>query len=349
MGLAPVELKGLQGNNPFDFLAALGIQVAFEHSVEQPRLWWSEGSIPTALVSSGFESDRIAEQARNALRNWLQGTGLDPKDDDGAWLKGGTSLKFSDGDARSYLAHALLDKFAGRFCMALIAEGSMDNNGQSKPTDLYFTAGQQKFLSIVKEVAEKVTQVEIMDDLEGQSPQKTNRSTLMLDVADDAVYAHSASNPSGATKHLKPGIEALAILGLSRIPVYGSKNRTLTQGCTGSWKRSAFEWPIWEQPATMSMVNSILASTTPFDPARSPTLDGWSMRRIYRSAISRSAQGGYGTFRPAEVVWAAQDSRQSRLREKRLKLIEIADRATTEARANGLTEEILAELLRSED
>ena len=29
------------------------------------------------------------------------------------------------------------------------------------------------------------------------------------------------------------------------------------------------------------------------------------VRRVYRSAITRSAQGGYGTFKPPQILWAA--------------------------------------------
>ena len=344
-----IELIGLQGNNPFDFLAALGVQVAFEHEVDQPRLWWSSGVIPHAIVSNGFEIDRIANQAHSRLRTWLQGTALSPSHDDGNPIHGGASLKFTLDDTRTYLEHAMLDKFAGRFSMALVAEGSLDNNRKSKPTDLYFTAGNQQFLKIVKEVIEKTTNEEIAKDLGSGLPKELSRGTLMLDVADDAVYAHAASNPSKATKFLKPGIEALAILGLSRIPVYGSRSRTLTQGSSGSWNHAKFEWPMWERPATFRMINAILAATTPHSTARQATLDGWSVTKVYQSVITRASQGGYGTFRPAQIVWSIDESRRKKSKKKRHEVIEILNRARAEARSNGITQEKLAELIKIED
>lgn len=345
MTAAPVELRGLQGNNPFDFLAALGVQVAFEYEEDQPSLWWSDDVIPFPIVSAGFEFDRISRQAQTRLKSWLQGTNFTPVSMTQESLKKWLSLKLKDDDAREFLSNAATDKYAGRFYMALIAEGSRDNNGASKPTDLYFTAGQMQFLKIVREVIENVTPQEIVEDLRSGTPKELERKTLLLNVADDAIYALSSRNPSGAIKFVKPGIEALSILGLSCIPVFGSSNRTLTQGCSGSWKRGTFEWPIWKQPATSSMVRSILAATTPLDPNRQESYYGWSVHRIYRSVITRHDQGGYGTFKPAEIAWSTNGLTQ----EKRREAPKILDKAADEAQANGLTHEKLTELIESDD
>ena len=306
MTAAPVELRGLQGNNPFDFLAALGVQAAFEYEEDHPLLWWSDDVIPCPIVSSSFEIDRIAKQAQSRLKAWLQGTNLVPADKHGEALKQWLTLKLKSKDTRKFLENAVMDKYAGRFYMSLIAEGSLDNKGSSKPSDLYFAAGNMQFLKIVREIIDNVTTKEIVKDLtEGTPTELKNRKTLMLDVADDAIYALAAKNPSNVDKYLKPGIEALCILGLSCIPVYGSPNRTRTQGCSGAWSRGAFEWPIWNKPAAPTMVRSILSATTPLDPNRQESYDGWSVHRIYRSVITRSEKGkGYGLFKPAEIAWS---------------------------------------------
>ena len=344
----PVELHGLQGNNPFDFLAALGVQAAFEHEQEQPLLWWSDDVVPYPIVSPEFQIDRIAHHAQSRLRSWIQGTNLVPPAKDRAALTRWLTLKLDEEETRRFLSNATMDKYAGRFYMALVAEGSLDNNGASKPTDLYFCAGQQKFLDLVKEIIESVPAEEIVEDLLHGVPQELDRKTLLLDVSDDADYALSARNPSGAKKYLRPGVEALAILGLGCIPVFGSRNRTLTQGCRGSWKESSFEWPIWRQPASMTMVRSIMASTTPLDQNRAESFDGWSVARISRSVITRTSQGGYGTFRPAQISWANPLQRK-KSEKKKSTAIAALDRASVEAQSNGLTREKLTDLIESDD
>ena len=37
-----VHLTGLEGTNPLGFLAAVGVQVAFDTEPDHPRLWWSD-------------------------------------------------------------------------------------------------------------------------------------------------------------------------------------------------------------------------------------------------------------------------------------------------------------------
>lgn len=88
---------------------------------------------------------------------------------------------------------------------------------------------------------------------------------MMWDVVDDRIYALSSFNPSGEKKLTNPGPEALAILGLSRHPVFCGKSRThtgrtnartLTRGCSGSWSQGSYIWPLWSMPASPKAVDS---------------------------------------------------------------------------------------------
>ena len=105
-------------------------------------------------------------------------------------------------------------------------------------------------------------------------------------------------------KLTNPGPEALAILGLSLHPVFGSRNRTLTQGCSGSWKAGFYSWPLWSKPASPHVVKSLLAHAyAPEISDRDRWFRSWGIFRILRSPIRRSGKGGYGTFGPPEVAW----------------------------------------------
>lgn len=293
-------LEGLEGINPLGFLAALGIQAAFASESEQPRLWWSDDVAPRAVVDIDFTTDRIVDQALRTFVQWKDSPTMVPK------MEKGDELKFSSADLRTYLGQARNGDSAGILATALVAEGSLDNQGVSKPTDLYFTAGQQKFLKMAREILERASREDLLTGLEGPWKYESKLPSLMWDITDDRDYALSAKDPSTDKKLTNPGPEALAVLGLSMHPVFAGKGRTLTQGCSGSWKAGYYSWPVWSKPASLNAVRSLLAH------AYEPTLANryrwfrsWGIEKVFRSPIRRSNQGGYGTFGPPEVIWQA--------------------------------------------
>jgi len=58
--------------------------------------------------------------------------------------------------------------------------------------------------------------------LKGPWSYTSSISSLGWDVTDDRIYAIAAANPAKEKKKTNPGAEALAVLGLSRHPVYTS-------------------------------------------------------------------------------------------------------------------------------
>lgn len=302
--MSGILLKGIEGTNPLGFFAALGIQVAFASESEQPRLWWSDDVVPRAVVDDDFSIDRIIDRALEVFVQWKNSPAMIPKYDGGAPTAEGDKLKLSSVDLRTYLSQARNSDSVSILATALVAEGSLDNQGVSKPTDFYFTAGQQEFLEMARDILEKVSREDLLAGLEGPWKYESELPSLMWDITDDRVYALSANNPSTEKKLTNPGPEALAVLGMSLHPVFAGRGRTLTQGCSGSWKEGYYSWPIWSKPASLNAVRSLLAH------ACEPTLTGryrwfrsWGIEKVFRSPIRRSNQGGYGTFGPPEVIW----------------------------------------------
>ena len=297
------HLTGLEGTNPLGFLAALGIQVAFRERADAPRLWWSDNVVPYAVVDGAFSAEEIADQAMGVFPAWLESsaiaTGLEPRGD----------VKFRPDGISDYLSRARTGGPGAGLAACLVAEGCLDNSGVAKPTDLYFTAGQQKFLKMVSDVLQGVTKEDLLVGLSGPWPYESKLSSLMWDVTDDRNYALSSSDPSKDKKQTNPGPEALAILGLSRYPVFASPGRTLTQGASGNWKQGAFTWPIWVRPGSPRAVSSLLANASGApsrSDRRSDYYASWGVSRVMKSAIRRSDQGGYGTFGPPEVIWSRE-------------------------------------------
>ncbi len=292
-----ILLSGLPGDNPLGFLAALGAQTALVDKGHECALGWTDEPIPHAVLTPSLSLDEIAQATREVAEKWLNGPALDEAVD--------LTLKLKPPAIRDYLIRGRAAGASGVLAFCLLAEDSLDNSKKAKPTDLYFTAGQQKFVSIARTNLEKVTIDELVADLGSPWSYRGDRDSLMWDTVDDRDHALSASDPSKSKKPVNPGAEALAVIGLSRFPCFASPGRTLTRGCSGGWKRGEFVWPLWTGRASVRTVDSLLAHVAPEgrEDKRRHWYQGWGVSRVLQSQIRRSDQGGYGTFGPARVVW----------------------------------------------
>lgn len=309
------HLVGLEGTNPLGFFAALGVQVVFAEDAEQPRLWWSDDVTPHAIVDRAFPPDRIATRALETFATWRQSTAMNPARVDGSRMPKADELKLSPDDLRDYARQHYRCRAADAFAAAAVAEGSLDNNGAAKPSDLYFMAGRMIFLRIIRDILTHASHGDVLEALNGPwTYDSPLRSSMMWDITDDRVYALRADDPSKDAKKTNPGVEALAILGMAWHPVFAGRGGTLTQGCSGSWKSGYYAWPLWAAPATSNTVKTLLshASVTPGDKLerRAKWLRSWSITQVLVSPIRRSSQGGFGTFSPPTVCWSASRSRR---------------------------------------
>lgn len=324
------HLNGLQGTNPLAFLAALGVQVLFEHEEEQPRLWWSDDIVPHAVIDSEYTVERVADQAMKIFPLWLKSRALNhnlastsdinlkPKEIE----RYNGDVKLKPGDMRKYLITVRQQGPGDALAASMIAEGSLAGKGVSKPSDLYFTAANQLILKMAREILERVERDDLLRNLTAPWKYESNLPSLMWDLADDRVYALSASDPANSPTNKKltnPGAESLAILGMSCHPVFASRDkagrdRTLTLGCSGGWgKGGAYTWPLWNKPASLYAVRSLIAQATHSDLLskegrnRARYYRSWSVARVLRSKIDRSSKGqGFGMFRPPETVWSRE-------------------------------------------
>lgn len=295
-----VVLTGLDGTNPLAFFAALGV-VSLPASNEQETTWlsWTDDVIPHPVVD-GYESVEALADAvmveREAWRNAVALTfsaGKTPIDD----------VKLAPGVLRAYIDACRSADDDGRsagLAGALVAEGARDNNGAAKPTDLHFTAGQQKFVRMARDLIAGLERGDVEEALAGPWTYTSELPSFMWDITDDRVYAVSAFNPSSEKKRTVPGAEFLALIGLRALPAFAEGTRATTTGCAGSWKQGVFVWPLWTTPVSFRTARTLVAHA----PADERWLPQWGVRQVLHCQIRRSDQGGYGSFSPPRTVWS---------------------------------------------
>ncbi|MEZ5280231.1 MAG: hypothetical protein R2770_07140 [Acidimicrobiales bacterium] len=293
--MTPIRLAGLEGTNPLGFFAALGLlDIADRHGGDL-RLRWTDEPIPRAELLTDLTIDEIVELVLSDLEGWASAPVLAMFDD----------INLEPSDNRRFIEACTNADDGGRsrrLVAALVAEGTaLDGNGSCKPTDLHFTAGQQRFMAAAREIRGVVGTEALRSALIERWHYDSQAKSLMWDVADDRVYALSAGDPSKDAKLTVPGAEWLALLGLASFPCFADSDRTRTTGAGGSWKAGTFTWPLWSGACDRHVASSLVAHATLLstDPRWAAQL---SVTRILRSSVRRSAQGGYGSFGPPSSI-----------------------------------------------
>ncbi len=299
--MSPVPLDGLDGRNPLAYFAALGCLSAVSRMLPERdvQLSWRPGPLPRPVLhGDGLDPDEVVRLLDRDRVVWHGAAALT--------FDGLSDVKLDADQQRRYLEACRNAPDQGRsaaLAAALVAEGAFaSTSGGGKPTDLHFTAGNQKFLVIARHLQQHVTEADLREAAFG--PWRYGRSlpTFGWDLSDDRVYAYGFSDPAKTTKNTVPGADWLALVGLSAFPVRRAANRAIPPGASGTWKVGLFRWGVWEVPLTWGAARALIR--VGFE-ARQATAIHAGVFRIYSSRIRRSDQGGYGSFSPSSVEWDA--------------------------------------------
>lgn len=294
-------LGGLDGSNPLGFLAALGVVNAVADRRLDVRLAWIDDGAwrPSLAAALELESlltlldeDRASCASDPALGFSYEGGVRDLKPPPALW--------------RSFLRTLALetspdDRRAVDWAAAFATDVAVDNNGNTKPTALHFTAGQQKFLDMAIKLQAGTTRDDLREAICGPWRYERKMPVLMWDATSSRDYALRASNPAMEKKAGVPGADWLALRGLSFLAAFPRGDRIVTTGCGGEWKTGWFRWPVWDVPLGREMIRTVV---------RLPGLGSMSatLRRqrgvaaIFECRIKRSDQGGYGSFAPPSAL-----------------------------------------------
>lgn len=303
--MSSIVLTGLDGSNPLGFLAALGVLNVLADHGGTPKLAWRTGDWRPILSDGGLvDGDELLQCLVEDLATWTDDPCLVLRYAKGrkqAW-----DLKPPPGEFRAYLDRLLRSTAPRRrrpldFAAAFATETALDNNGNTKPTALHFTAGQQNFLQMIAQLRDAVARDDLAEAVFG--PWRYHRALPVLgwDCSAARLYALRADDPSTAEKRGVPGADWLAFRGLPFIRVAPAGDQILTTGCSGGWKTGRFRWPLWDVALSRDSAHVVLQTADLIDlPEAERRALGISATFV--CGIRRSDQGGYGSFAPAAAV-----------------------------------------------
>ncbi len=293
--MSEIELDGLNGSSPLCFLAALGIlRLTSERG---SRLGFrDDGSFRpfiagfTGDLGEVVAADAAGDSPPQAWRLAYQKSGKRPREV--------RDLKPPPGVFGHFLEQGLEEWLAGHeekvaYGSAFGSSVAVDGKGNTKPTALHFSAGQQEWLATVEEIRVAVTADWARESLfEGQSLRVG--ANLRWDPGADRNRALMAIDPSGEKTVVDAPLEWLAFRALPLLPAFPRGSRLLTTCVHGHGDEMTMTWPLWTGAASVSTVRSLLVASQG---------DGPPCRGVFavcRSRIQRTTQG-YGNFCPASI------------------------------------------------
>jgi hypothetical protein len=310
-----ITLPALDGTNPLGFLAALGVLDVLYRAGREPTLRWTANLVPVPAVSGVTDEDGLIELIDADRARWQKSV----------VLHGPTGVQLADAkpppEVHREWAREVSDTLddtradADLFC-ALLSEGAVDGKGNAKPTHLHFTAGQQKFLAMVRELANRVDAERIREVISGPWREDSPLPSLSWNSQGERIYALRAVNPSSEKRLGVPGADWLAFLGLVFFPTRvrtgsrGEQGTLDTNGCDRAWKRSALRWPLWTVPLERDTIWSLVGDSAVVGEHKNTDrrrLSPEQLRvrgvlQVMQAPIRRSEQGGYGSFGGATVL-----------------------------------------------
>ncbi len=304
--MTPLLLTGLDGANPLGFLAALGVLNVISDAAssgEAPTLSWTYRGAwrpSVAWEDDASSVEALAEMVMADLATWRKEPAIELEYD------GVRDLKPPPVVYRAFLEQLVAGAEPARrrsvdLAAALATDVAVDGSGNTKPTALHFTAGQQKFLAMVKELVGETTEEDVLEALRGPWRYARSLPVLKWDATVFREYALRADDPSKEEPTGVPGADWLAFRGLSFMRVAPVGRQIRTTGCFGEWKTGGFRWPLWSPPLARETVRSVLALPRPQD-LQERERQARGIAVVFEARIRRSEQGGYGSFSPAAVV-----------------------------------------------
>jgi len=290
-------LTGLDGSNPLGFLAALGVVNALTDRRHDVRLSWRNDGVWRPVVTGmELEFEALVGMLDEDRRSCEAEPAFEIEYDGKRDLRPPPSVYRAKLQEVARAADPA-NRRSADWMAAFATDVAVDNNGNTKPTALHFTAGQQQFLKMVAELQAGVNADDLLEALRGPWQYSRPLPVLGWDATAARDYALRAADPAGDKKLGTPGADWLALRGLPFVGVVPRGDRVLTTGCIGEWKTGRFRWPLWEVPLSRAMISSVMRLRLErMSPAERLAR---GVGAVFQCGIRRSDQGGYGSFTPS--------------------------------------------------
>jgi hypothetical protein len=291
------RMTALDAADPLGFLAALGALRIVTRDEPEARLRWLHDGSWSAVLQTPEPVDLVQILLAD-LERWRLGhpavefaVNAERKVQD---------LKHQPEDFRALMLRLATDPEAAEFVAAYATGVAVDGSGQTKPTSLHFTAGQQRFMDAVLDLRAGVTREDLEEALYGPWIGRVGPKDTRWRAASERSRALLSFDPGKEKSSTVAGAAWLAFQAMPLFPVVPNGQRAMTTGFGGRGKSEQFTWPVWPVPLSLCEVRVLLGL------ADAAELSGWERQRrgiaqVFRSDVSRNPQG-YGNFSASRPV-----------------------------------------------
>lgn len=330
-------LPGIDGSTPLGFMAALGVLQVLEAQAKDPdpdarplgypSLSWKQLDAWRPVLHGPRELDALVNTIMLDVASWadspLLGFRYVKLEKQGPKTVGGLKAPLAvvrawqrnqrDAEHEEAVAFA-----AGLFCDAVVEESKKPATSEDhtkcgvvydrdvgleqivERTFFDFTSRNAQFLEQVQVIREYLQPEVVHAALERGAPDylaaKTAR-TLDWDPTSDTPGAIF----TGYQRGFLPAHEWLAFRSLGCFPLASSGQRVLLTACKGRRLEGEFTWPLWEHPASLEAVRSLLGYPN-MDSLTAPGRRALGLSALFRANLTKKADGYTGTFSPARPV-----------------------------------------------
>ncbi len=308
-------LTGLSGSSPIGVMASYGLlrlcsQIA---GLDGARLSWKRKT-----EENVFLDDPVAELTVPEAVDWagfVNKVSQHIQEKDTSYFSWGEDVRVNTDLFREMLIshfrksegnnHEWVDVLSS-LGSEIVRDGS---KGLVKPSPFYMTAGKQKFLKIVHEVAESMkseTSKHLEEALFGSWKYMDDFHSLGWDPSTERIHALRERAPSFDQAKCVRAAVYLAAESLPLFPIIVVPRIKVT--AVGFFRdgdgNDCFVWPLWKPPIGIDSLKSLLTLRELHEANRNR--NSLIRRGIFAVYVAeRSEFGkGYGIFRPAYAVWS---------------------------------------------
>ena len=280
-------LSGLDGSNPLGFLAAVGTlrTASFATPEADWRMSWqthdgiwvpalsSKGMVPLASCFKRFL--RVLRRESTPEFDFAENLNVSPKTFRKVALEAQCQASNQDRRYADFVAAFGSEALVTKHDKKIIQDTALRTMSG---------AGHQHFLGTMKQLVSKTKAEDLCKALFQPWDYSDDRLGLRWDPGEDRRYALRWDNPSGCPPKTVRGANRLAIEALPLFPTAPDTRQLITTGFSRRGRSIVFTWPIWRDPLSLDVVQSLL--TLPELQEKEPDrtrLQAMGVIEVYRS------------------------------------------------------------------